>query len=380
MFQSLQQSGIYKVYLKLSNYLPIAFFFGGFAWDTFTIGKQVQETDLIILSAYLLAAALILVWLARLSHQQALIEDYKTQDLATGQAQTQSDSVEHAWRERAPYFLLQFIFGSLLSALFIVYFKSASHWVALFWSLGLAALLVGNEFLEEHYAWLPLSWSMFGLCAILLSNFLLPCLLGSVHAIWFYVSTAIGVALTHWLYSKTHANAGKIFPVWFIAGFLVLAYSLDWIPPVPLVKQQVVFGTHLEKTPMGYQLQVDQHAWWQFWQLWQWKSPVMHVVRGEPIYCLSAVFAPSGLHTKLFHEWQYFDTKKGWVSTPRLGFELNGGRQGGFRGYTSKQNWQTGRWRVMVETDEGRTLSVDYVELRLSSDIESPVRKLVTIR
>ncbi|HSH97248.1 MAG TPA: DUF2914 domain-containing protein, partial [Methyloradius sp.] len=42
----------------------------------------------------------------------------------------------------------------------------------------------------------------------------------------------------------------------------------------------------------------------------------------------------------------------------RIGFDLSGGRQGGFRGYTYKQNIQPGEWRVKVEAESGKTLTV----------------------
>lgn len=391
VFTQLRQSTFFTSFSKLTAYFPAIFFLSGFAWDAFTIGRQVQQSDLIIFAAYLLAAALILAWLAKLSHHQYTVNQIHVEESATlvqdSKTLIQDPSLSHiedskntaSWfnqyKERAPYFLLQFIFGSLLSALFIVYFKSASHWVALFWSLSLAALLVGNEFLEDHYAWLPLSWSMFGLCAILLFNFLLPCLIGSIHAIWFYLSTVLGVALTHWLYNKTHEKAGKVIPVWLIAGALMAAYSLDWIPPVPLVKQQVVFGTHLQRKDASFELQVDHVAWW---ELWKYGSTNLYMTQGEPVYCISAVFAPRGINTKLFHRWQFHDPKRGWVTTSRIVFSLTGGRQKGFRGYTYIQNWQAGEWRVAIETEDARTLSIDKFTITLNSEAQS-LREMVTL-
>lgn len=390
----------------MTAYFPAIFFLGGFAWDAFTIGRQVQQSDLMILSAYLLVAAIILAWLAKMSHHQfsnnnTLIEEFPThvqdsktliqdsnilieesstllQDQSSSHIQDlkNANSWLNKWKSRAPYFLLQFIFGSLLSALFIVYFKSASHWVALFWCLTLAGLLVGNEFLEEHYTWLPVSWSMFGLCSILLFNFLLPCLVGSIHAIWFYLSTALGVALTHWLYNKTHKNAGKIIPVWLIAGFLMLAYSLDWIPPVPLVKQEVVFGIDLQKNSNVYQIQIDHVAWW---QPWKYLTSYLHLNQGEALYCVSAVFAPNGLSTKLYHRWQFHDPKRGWVTTSRIGFTLSGGRTKGFRGYTYIKKWQAGEWRVSIETEDARTLSVDSINIVLSAEANNAIREISEI-
>ena len=71
-------------------------------------------------------------------------------------------------------FLISALFGSLFSALFILYFKSSNHFLALFWSLGLGFLLVANEYIDHHYHRFTLTWALFGLCAILVFNFILP--------------------------------------------------------------------------------------------------------------------------------------------------------------------------------------------------------------
>lgn len=328
-----------KLMTRLTHYFPAIAFFAGFLWDALTLGRYVRATDLLILSAYLLAASIIVVLLGR-----------------HGQMFEPGASEVLDWRKRAPYLLLQFLFGSLLSALFILYFRSASHLLAVVWSLVLAGLLVANEFLENRYRRLTLSWSLLGLCTILLLNFCLPFLIGSLHAIWFYMSTFAGAGLIHYLHKKS-GQAGRILFVWLTAAILSIAYLLDAIPPVPLVKRDMAVGTQLQKLDSGYSLAVEQAPWWMPWKL---ASHELHIASGEPVYCVSSVFAPSGLHTRLYHKWQYKDPKRGWQTASRIGFALAGGREHGFRGYTYKQNMAAGDWRVAVETEDGRTVAVYY--------------------
>jgi len=114
-------------------------------------------------------------------------------------------------------------------------------------SVLLGLLLVANEFLENAYRRFTLSWALFGICAMLLFNFLLPFLLGSLHAVWFYLSTMLGAAMVIFLYSKTPQHMGSILPVWFIAGFLMFAYAIDMIPPVPLVKREIAIAYDIKK-------------------------------------------------------------------------------------------------------------------------------------
>jgi hypothetical protein len=51
----------------------------------------------------------------------------------------------------------------------------------------------------------------------------------------------------------------------------------------------------------------------------------------------------------------------GWKVSDRIAFEISGGREGGYRGYTRKQTITPGKWRVEVETDRGQILgTIDF--------------------
>jgi hypothetical protein len=326
---------------------PAIAFFAGFLWDALTLGRSVSALDLWILAAYLAATAAILWYLG---HRQRPAE---------------APLAEHTmpapwWRESGPYFLLQFLFGGLFSALFIFYFKSSSHLLAFLWALALGVLLVTNEFLEDSYKRFTLTWALFGLCAMLLLNFVVPHIVGGISATWFVLSTLGGAALAHWLRLKTPGQPGRIGPVWAIAAGLLLAYLLDVIPPVPLVKRDIAVGHALTQTDGAYLLRQEKTPWWLFWRA---TSDELHTQAGERLYCVSAVFAPSGLETRLYHRWQWYDPRRGWQTASRIGFALAGGRSGGYRGYTWKQNLAPGEWRVAVETENGRTVTVYRFEL-----------------
>jgi Protein of unknown function (DUF2914) len=325
----------------VGSYLPAVFFFAGFIWDALTIGRNVAAFDLIIFAGYLLGAGIILFSISRPSF--ILVDEAKL-----------STRLYKIITSRWPYFLLQFLFGSLLSALFILYFKSSSHWLAWLMSLLLASLLVANEFLEDQYRRFTVSWALFGLCAMLLFNFALPFLLGSVLSIWFYLSTLLGAMLAYWLYRKTPNHLGSIWPVSVIAGLLMLAYTVDMIPPVPLVKRDIAMAYAIEKADGKYQLSQQKSSWWVFWRK---SSDDLQVVSGQRIYCFSTIFAPAGLKTKLFHDWQ-LHTKQGWVLQSRASFTVSGGRYNGFRGYTYKSSPAAGNWRVIIKTENEKTIAV----------------------
>lgn len=355
---------------KLADFFPAIFFFGGFLWDALTIGRNVATSDLLIFAGYWLLAGVILFIISRPGY---LLAD-SPQPIALPQngffnrfKGWLSRAYAHCHYPRLPYFLLQFIFGNLLSALFILYFKSAGHWLAWLLTFLLAGMLVANEYLEDEYQQFTLSWALFGFCAMLLFNFCLPFMVGSIHAIWFYLSTLLGAGAAYWLYKKTPNHLGSITPVGVIAGFLMLAYAADMIPPVPLVKREMAVGYALNKVEGHYQLSQQPASWWEFWRS---ASHDLQVVPGQRVYCFSSVFAPSGLKTRLYHRWQHYDSRKGWQTMSRIGFTLSGGRYSGFRGYTYKQQLQVGEWRVSVETENEKTVAVLDFTIR---EVTSPV-------
>lgn len=349
------------------------FFFGGFAWDALTIGRNVAVQDLTIFAAYLFIAGLILYVIGRPSYVLAdsvrSIEKLPTW-LPTWLSGTIASMYKRWHYPHLPYFLLQFMYGNLLSALFILYFQSANHWLAWAMSLLLAAMLVLNEFLESEYRRFTLSWALLGFCAMLLCNFALPFLLGSIHAVWFYLSTILGALAAYWLYKKTPNHFGSIMPVWVIAAALMLAYAADMIPPVPLVKRDMAMAYTLEKVGGDYRLTQQAPSWWVFWRK---TSNNLEITPGQRVYCFSSIFAPAGLKTRLYHRWQIHTKKQGWVTTSHIGFSLNGGRYHGFRGYTYKQNLSAGNWRVSVETENQKTIAVHEFTINAAKNASTKI-------
>ena len=59
----------------------------------------------------------------------------------------------------------------------------------------------------------------------------------------------------------------------------------------------------------------------------------------------------------MVHHWQYYDRQeKEWLSVDKLSFEIEGGRQAGYKGYSFKSNLLPGAWRIYVENERGQVL------------------------
>jgi hypothetical protein len=120
----------------------------------------------------------------------------------------------------------------------------------------------------------------------------------------------------------------------------------------------------VKKTGDVYQAVAEDAPWYTEFGF----APTLHVTAGQPLYAYSAVFAPIKLSTKIVHRWRRYDPKTGhWITLSTVTFPINGGRDGGYRGYTIKHNIQPGDWRVDINTFDGHligriTFKVDRAE------------------
>lgn len=345
----------------LRRLYPVAAFIGGFLWDALTLGQRVRPLDFWRLGALLLGAALLIFWLA-----------YR--HLHTGLPPAESS--QNRWRSvrrNAPYLLLQFVFGGMFSALFILYVKSAGHLPAWLAAGGLGALLVANEFWRASYARrFTLNWSLFALCAILLMNFALPHAAGSLDPRWFYVSTGVGLALAHGLHRLAPGRPGRIAPAWGLAAALLFAWHFDAIAPVPLVKRAVGVGQQFQQADGVFQLHVEASEKWRFWRD---QAATLHVPENGLLYGVSAIFAPRGVGAPLQHRWLRRDGSGGWTTAAAIRFTASGGREGGFRGYSYLKNPPPGDWRLIVATQDGRTIASLAFKLETGDARNEEVRR-----
>jgi hypothetical protein len=323
----LDPSALAQRFPRASKYAPAVFFISGFLWDALTLGRAIKPIDLFILAAYLAGAAVILVLLGR------------------GVAFPGSQYVG---------FALEFLFGGIFSALFIFYFLSSGALAGYLFVLALAVLLVGNEFLGTRYSELTLSWTMFTLCALMFFNFALAHLFHSISTFWFYLGTLVAVLLVLVLRRLSRRETASIRPSMAVAALLLVLHVFNFIPPVPLVKKQMLIAHSVRHEGTSYIARVESPGW----RFWRASSSTYHRRDGEPIYCFTSVFIPNGIRTTIRHRWEHLDERDGWTTMDVRSFAIEGGRHGGYRGYTFKQNLIPGRWRVTAESESGAAIGI----------------------
>lgn len=344
-----------RLLANLKRYYPVLAFFGGFLWDALTLGRRVRTGDFIQLGAMLGVAALLILWLAR--------RDYLATPVPAPADGWRGRLRNLAWQ--APFLALQFLFGGIFSALFILYFKSSGHLGTWLMALFLGAMLVANEFMGRHYGRrFTLTWLLFGLNAILLMNFVLPHAVGSLGPTWFFLSTCLGAGLAHGLRWLAPGRPGRILPAWGAAAALLLAWNLDMVAPVPLVKREVAVGQGFFQRDGRYGLEVEKAP---AWQLWRTAARTVHVPEGGRLYGVSAVFAPRGVSAPLEHRWEYRDPRSGWRLVQRTAFVAEGGREKGFRGFSYITGSLPGEWRLIVATQDGRTIAIQPFQVARGS-------------
>ena len=329
---------------RLRKVLPAAAFLGGFLWDAVTLGRSIGTIDLVILLGYYIAAAVILVLIGR--------------------------SVRFRFSRYLNY-ALQFLFGGIFSALVIFYFLSSSVLPGFTFVSALLMLLVANEFLEKRYAQLTLSWTLFTACGIMLFNFVLPHAFRSINPAFFYLSTLLALAATAIVRILSRQETARLWPAGVVATALLVLHAVNAIPPVPLVKKQMLIAHSIERKGGEYRLTVEPRTPLERLRL----SGATHRREGGRIYCFTSVFAPGGMQTVLSHRWEKFDpATKRWETMSRVSFPLSGGRREGYRGYSWKQNVSPGEWRIRAELPSGATVGI--LRFRIADEQPRPFRTI----
>jgi hypothetical protein len=310
---------------RLKRWAPVSFFVGGFLLDVFTLGGEVNPKALLVVCAYALVIPFIFI------------------------ARAKSWALRHQrWFTAA----LHLCIGSLFSALVVLYFRSAELLLTSLIVCGLFAAMVWNEFARRDDSQRELMWGIYCVSLIMLFNFLLPWVLGSVRALWFYVSTASAVGLIWGLWWLARVPLNTVRMATGFALCLAALYPMGWIPPVPLVMENSLVGTGFQKSNGQYTVQVEEQALASRLGL---KQTVQHRVGREPIYVLTAVSAPARATAELEHRWSR-KGPDGWTRTDAIPIRIQGGRKGGWRAYSFKRNLEPGRWKVETALVGGAVL------------------------
>jgi hypothetical protein len=265
--------------------------------------------------------------------------------------------------------LAQFVTGGLLSGCLIFYTKDATLTASWPFILLLVSVFVGNEFFRLYRERLAFRAVLFFFTLYAYTIFALPAFIHTIGPATFIESTAVaiginilfllGLAWAGW--KRFKASFWEIVGgVLFIAAAVNVSYFTGIIPPLPLGIRDIGVYQSVTHTGSEYQLSGEQVVtpWWDIENI----TPVtVHYVSGTSLSVYSAVFAPISFSTAIIHRWQRYDesTHK-WVTQAQIAFPIVGGRDGGYRGYSTLSDLKAGKYRVSVETLSGLVIGRIY--------------------
>lgn len=335
---------------KHQKYAPVVFFIGGFTWDSLTLGRVDRLYDQVILCTYLFSLSVTL-------YLYNVADDGKWKE---------------TFFEKYEVYLplaIQFFLGGLCSAYVIYFSRSVSLSKTVSFFIILVFLLFANELLKKRISNKYLQFSAYFFVNFTFFTFFLPVLLNSMNTFVFLISGAISVGTTLFLilyiYVKspsTRADIGGIKIMGLVIGLYLiinLFYFFNLIPPVPLALEKGFVAQHIEKQENRFTVTYKPSKWYAFWRPY---SPRISWQKGDSIFVFTSIFAPADLKKSVYHRWKWFNPyTNSWSITDKIGYEIIGGRDGGYRGYTYKQKLNSGHWSVEVVTEEGLVLgSIDF--------------------
>jgi hypothetical protein len=244
--------------------------------------------------------------------------------------------------------------------------------------------LIGNERFRKLYLNFSVQIAVYFSALNLFFIFFLPVVLHKIGDWVFIMSGLVAIGCVAFLLQilsqvtpalekkERTRSARSIALIWIV---ITVLYFTNLIPPLPLaLKDAGVYHSVTRLADGTYSLVGEPRTWYQAFLPF---PTTFHKEPSETAYVFTAVFAPSGLSTPITYLWQrYDDTAHSWVEESRFDLTINGGRDGGYRGYSLKNNPQPGRWRVSVLTQTGLVIgriSFDVVDASTSPELLTSV-------
>ena len=334
--------------------VAVAFFAAGFVFDIFTVGRIDSWLTIAQQAAYLAAVTAVLLHM--------LVEQGAAPPELAGQPRLVHWYYEY--RSAAIHFAL----GALMNLYAIFFFKSSSLLVSFGFLVFLVALLVANESRRFKALGLHVKFTLLGLCYLSFAAIVVPIGVGSIGAWVFVASMLAGVlplsAVAWWVRRRRPALFPQVrrqvlAPLLGVLLAFLAAYLLRVIPPAPLSIPFIGVYHAVERTPEGYVLS-HERPWWRFWHN---GDQEFRAQPGDRVFVFFRVFSPARFADRVRMRWYWEPGGRGWLLQDTIPIDIVGGREEGFRGYGFKAHYQPGRWKVQVETDDGREIGRVYFTL-----------------
>ena len=352
IFSSYKKSPIIKFLLANQQHAPILVFMGGFIFDSLTLGRIDRTYDTVVLCLHMSFLSLC-IYLYHIAEDDTWMSRF---------INPVSKYLQLA---------IQFSFGALSSAYVIYFFRSVSLSRTLVFFILLVLLFIASELFKKKISNKYLQLSIYYFISFTFFTFMLPMFLKEMNNLIFIISgclslvTVFGLIIVLFRSSPTTRAelsltklSGLIISIYISIN---LCYYFSLIPPVPLAMQAGLVAHEVQKENGRYKVTYEKEDWYDFWR--SNHSEFQHQEK-ESVYVFTSIFAPTDLKKSVFHRWQWYNPEtQAWEIVEDIGFEITGGRDRGFRGYTYKSNYWDGLWKVEVLTEEELLIGVVDFEI-----------------
>lgn len=275
--------------------------------------------------------------------------------------------------------MIHFLFGTLLNAFLVFYFKASSGVVAFGFMLFLGAVLVANEMPRFRRLGPPMRVALHGFALTSYLAYLLPLLAGFLSPYLFVLAAATSATVSYvlwrlsskWTTDPDWTFGRAVVPSLGVQGLLLLLYFLHVVPPVPLSLKWI--GIYHQAQREGDRVRVAHQRPW--WRVWEHGDEIFLARPGDRVFCVVRIFAPRKFRDGVKVRWAYEDSKHGWVRTDAIPLTITGGQEEGWRGIAYKRNYAPGRWKVQIETEDER--EVGSIRFAVVEDRGTEPRNLI---
>jgi len=316
----------------------------GFVFDAFTL----RRVDTLFENLWILGHLIIIAVFIILIHiRESEVGDEKNPGKA------------HFWYVN----ILQFVFGGILSAYLVFYFRSTDIFATWPFLALLAGAFIANESMKRHYVRFYFQITLFFLSVYSFSIYLVPVVLHRIGDWVFLLSGLLSLVfivvfiLLLFYFIKDKFKESKKLIFFLVAGIFIavnILYFTNLIPPIPLSLKDGGMYHSVQKNGDGnYDVTYEDYGWRGYFKLY----PDFNETPEAPVYAFSAIFSPKNLNITIFHEWQHYDeVQNKWTTERTISLPVVGGRDGGFRTYSVRSNLDPGKWRVNIKTEQGQTI------------------------
>jgi hypothetical protein len=351
-----------RFYERHDRALDFLFFAAGFGFDVFASRVGVDHGLLIVQQVVYL---LFIGWILHFDVVRQARPDMRF-----------SPRLERAWEYRS--LALHFCLGTLTNLYSIFFLMSASAFSTGVFLVLLFGAIALNEMRVVRQSGVDVKVGLFVLCVFCFFSLLIPIGFGRVGVepfAWSMAATLTALGLFYYLLrvrlGARDLKRRLLLPGLSVSACFLVSYLAGVVPPVPIAAKKMGVYNLVERQGDIYAL-YREHEPWTFWHPW-----TQNIVArpGDRVYVFVAVYSPTRFDDAVFVRWMHQDPVKGWGTSDRLPLNITGGRQGGFRAYTTKQNYSAGRWQVSIETTDGREISRLTFNVRMAD--AKPTRELV---